>query len=176
MRDVPHALAGRPSPWRRLKHTLSDDDDVVAVDGDANATVIVYTHDAAEACGGGESAAASVRALRVDRASGEESVLDLAPADCERGAGPFWVASPPAGPLVAAWTLRGGRASSARAPIEGLAFRRLAAGKDSTERTLVPSDALVEAGCDASGCYAAALVRTGDDDGGRPEAVRPLRF
>ena len=80
MRDL---SSGHASPWRRLKRALSEDDDVVAVDGDAASTIVVFTRDAADACGGGESGAQTVRALRIDRQTGDEALLALATADCD---------------------------------------------------------------------------------------------
>lgn len=40
----------------------------------------------------------------------------------------------------------------------------------------VEADALVDAGCDDTGCFAAALARGPDDDGGRPEAILAIRY
>ena len=53
MREVPRA--GPVAPWRTLKHKLSQDDDVVAVDGDASATFVVFTRDADDTCPGAVS-------------------------------------------------------------------------------------------------------------------------
>lgn len=123
MREISH---GHPSPWRHLKHALSEDDDVVAVDGDAAATLIVYTREGADPCAGTESAAQSVRALRVDCKTGEETVVSLAPADCDSSAGPVWIASAPGASLVA-WNRRRAKPRPNAAPIDGLAYRDLRA-------------------------------------------------
>src|SRR5208283_174791 len=80
LRELPRG--GAPGPWRKLKQALATDDDVVTVDGDATATLIVVTHDAEDACAEGGVASDSVRAIRVDRKTGEESIVALAPADC----------------------------------------------------------------------------------------------
>ena len=96
---------GAPTPWRRLKQTVPPDDDIVAVDGDAEPTLIVFTHDADDACPGIGSTAEAVRALRVDRKTGAETVLDLAPADCNQAPGPFWIAwAPPEASRSAGWS------------------------------------------------------------------------
>ena len=126
LRELPHD--GAPTPWRKLKQTISPDDDIVAVDGDAEATLIVFTQDADDACPGIGSTAESVHALRVDRKTGGESVLDLAPADCDRSPGPFWVAAAaPGGPTVA-WVERTSKLAPKGAPIAGAALRTIAAG------------------------------------------------
>ena len=47
VRQVSH---GHASPWHRLKHALSEDDDIVAVDGDSTSTFVVYTREATDPC------------------------------------------------------------------------------------------------------------------------------
>jgi hypothetical protein len=167
MREVPRG--GSPSPWRKLTHAVPGDDDVVAVDGDATATLIVYTEDAGPACPGTGSAAASVHAIRVVRATGEETVLDLAPADCAHSPGPFWIAPAPAGPAVA-WAERKSGAQGA-APISGATFRVVTAAGVQPGHLEQPADALVDAGCDKRGCAVAALLRLQGGDGMQPEAI-----
>jgi hypothetical protein len=39
-----------------------------------------------------------------------------------------------------------------------------------------PADAVAGAGCDESGCYAAALIRPAEGDGGAPEAIAGFRY
>jgi hypothetical protein len=172
MRDL---TSGHASPWRRLKRALSEDDDVVAVDGDAASTVVVFTRDAADACGGSESGAQTVRALRVDRQTGDEALLPLATADCDSTPGPFWIANPP-GASVVAWSRRRARPASTAAPIDSLVYRVLQADRARDGRVDVEADALVDAGCDDVGCSAAALVRGADNDGGRPESIVALAY
>lgn len=178
MREVSH---GHASAWRRLKHALSEADDVVAVDGDASATVIVFTREAADACPGAESSAQTVRALRVDRKTGEETVVLLAPADCASTSGPFWLAPSPADGALVAWTERRVRPGASAAPIDGLVHRTLSISPDTDARAPVvregvEAEALAEAGCDADGCFVAALLRGPEDDGGHPEAIVGLRY
>jgi hypothetical protein len=180
MREISH---GHASPWRRLKHALSEADDVVAVDGDAAATVIVFTREAADACPGAESSAQTVRALRVDRKTGEETVVLLAPADCASTPGPFWLAASPGDGALVAWTHRRSRPGASAAPVDGLAYRALSISPDADARADAPAvragveaEALAEAGCDADGCFVAALLRGPDDDGGRPEAIVGVRY
>ncbi len=172
MREISH---GHASAWRRLKHALSEGDDVVAVDGDATATFVVFTRESNDACSEAEATAESVRSLRIDRSSGEESVILLAPARCESAPGPFWIAQGGADPAVA-WTERRTKASLNRAPIDALAFRILSRDRPSSGRIDMAADALVEAGCDDGGCFAAALLRGPDSAGDRPGSVRGLRY
>jgi hypothetical protein len=173
LREVPRA--GVATPWRRLKHTIPADDDIVAVDGDADATLVVYTQDADEVCPGVGSTAEAVHALRIARKTGDETLLDLAPADCQRSPGPFWIASTPLGQAVG-WIERGARGSAATAPIAGASFRLLTAGGMQSHRIDQPADALVDSGCDAKGCSLAALVRPTDGDGMQPESLRTIAY
>ncbi len=168
MRDVPRA--GAPTPWRTLKHKLAAEDDVVAVDGDAAATILVFTHDAEEACAGVGSSAVAVRALRIDRASGAETLLDLAPPDCDVSPGPFWIAPAPGGPAVA-WVERSGKLAPNAPPVRRLAARSL---KDDASRTggvALAADALADGSCNETGCFAAALERAQDGDAMSPGAI-----
>ena len=174
LRRVPKG--GTPTAWKRLKHTIPADDDVVAVDGDASSVVIVHTRDADEACPGVAATAESVRALRVDLASWDEKAFDLAPASCDRYPGPFWIASTPAGPVVGWVDRRAGAAAGAPA-IVGASFRVLAADGSVRSRSIEQAaDALVDMGCDARGCAVAALVRPPGGDGMQPEAIQILAY
>jgi hypothetical protein len=162
------------SPWRRLKHAFSSDDDVlVGVDGDAQRTLLAYTHDQSDTCSSTSAGGRSAHMLVVDRASPAEDRVLLAQADCSLELGPFWTVSTSAG-FGVAWVERTARAGAPGAPIRGLAYRF--AGASETVHIAQPADALVEAGCDARACYAAALVRDEAMDGMTPEAVRVLRF
>jgi hypothetical protein len=173
LRQIPRG--GAPTSWRRLKHSIPADDDVVAVDGDADATIVVFTHDADEACPGVGSTAEAVRAIRVGRKAGDESLLDLAPADCQRSPGPFWIASTPLGQAIG-WVERLSKATTGSAPVVGAAVRLLTAGGSQSRRVEAASDALVDAGCDAQGCSLVALVRPTDGDGMQPEVLRVLAY
>jgi hypothetical protein len=174
LRELPHD--GAPTPWRRLKQTIPPDDDIVAVDGDAEATFIVFTHDADDACPGIGSTAESVSALRVDRKTGAESLLALAPADCERSPGPFWIAATAPGGTTIAWVERTTKLAPKAAPIGGVALRTLAAGGTKSRRIELLADAVVDAGCDDRACSIAALVRPPEGDGMQPEAVSVFAY
>jgi hypothetical protein len=174
VREMPRG--GAPGPWRKLKQTIPPDDDVVAVDGDADATFVVFTHDADDACPGIGSTAESVRALRVDRKSGAESVLDLAPADCDRSPGPFWIAPSPGGSTVA-WVERAAKAPAKTAAIAAVALRTLAAGAAIKPRRIdLQADAVADSGCDDAGCSVAALLRPPDADGMQPESIAVFAY
>jgi hypothetical protein len=164
MREI--SRAGGRTPWRKLRHALSADDDVVAVDGDPAATLVVFTHESDATCSGAEATAESVRAVRVDRKTGDESIVDLSPPDCGVSPGPFWIAGAPAGAAVA-WVERMSKPPPKAAPIGGLAFRVLRADGVRAGHIEAHADALVEAGCDDTGCFAVALVR-GPDVGAPP--------
>jgi hypothetical protein len=176
-RDIP-ALGG-PSPWRKLKHSLSGDDDIVAIDGDGTSTLVVFTRDVEDACASAGSLAQRVKVLEIDRKTGAESVLDLASADCARSLGPFWIASAPSGAnaTLVAWTERKRQADAKAAAISGLGYRRIDGGGQGAGRIDLDTDALVEAGCDRGLCLAAALIRESGDDGGmRPMAISVFAY
>ncbi len=173
MRELPHG--GGLTAWRKLKHRLSPEDDIVAVDGVAQATLVVFTHEAADACGGGGATAERVRALRVDRGTGGEALLDLAPASCDVAKGPFWIAAAPGAPVVA-WVERGAQVSRGAAPIGALELRAVRPDGATASRIDVRADALVDGGCDDTGCFAAALVRAPDADGTTPGRIVVLRY
>jgi hypothetical protein len=174
LREVPRD--GAPTPWRRLKQTIPPDDDVVAVDGDADATLIVYTHDAADACPGIGSTAEGVQLLRVDRKTGAESLTALAPADCDRSPGPFWIAAGAPGGSTVAWVERTTKLAAKAAPVAGVALRTLAAGDAKARRIELVADAVVDAGCDDKGCSIAALTRPAGGDGMQPEAIAVFAY
>lgn len=173
MRELPRS--GPPTPWRRLKHPIAPDDDVVAVDGDADTTLVVFTHDTDESCPGIGSTAESVRALRVDRKTGAASLLDLAPAACDRTPGPFWIAAAPSG-LTIAWVERGTKLPSQAPPIVGVSVRTLTAEGTASRRIDLQADAVKDAGCDGRTCALAALLRPTDNDGTQPGAIRVLSY
>ncbi|HEX3343750.1 MAG TPA: hypothetical protein VHS09_04215, partial [Polyangiaceae bacterium] len=174
LREVPRD--GAPTPWRRLKQSIPPDDDVVAVDGDADATLVVYTHDADDACPGIGSTAESVLALRIDRKTGAESSLTLAPADCDRSPGPFWIAATAPGGATVAWVERGTKQAAKAAPIAGVALRTITPGGTKSRHVDLVADAVVDAGCDDTSCSIAALVRPAGEDGMQPEAVSVLPY
>jgi hypothetical protein len=165
LRDVSRAGL---SPWRRLKHKIGPDDDVVATDGDAAATVIVFLHEIEDACDAG-STAETVRALRADRITSQDAVIDLARADCHRARGPFWLASTAGGNMVA-WIERSANGSAGSAPIDAFFFGALSTDAGPPGRLELAADAVVQAGCGVT-CLVAALVRTPDADGSQPEAI-----
>jgi hypothetical protein len=176
-RDVPSA--GGPGVWRKLKHALSGDDDIVAIDGNATTTVVVFTRDVEDACPSAGSLAQRVKALEIDRKSGAESILDLASADCARSLGPFWIASASslANATLVAWTERRRQGDAKAAAISGLAYRRIDGAGQRPGRVDLDTDALVEGGCDRGLCLAAALVREQGDDGGmRPMAISVFAY
>ena len=131
-----------------------------------------YTHDAADACPGIGSTAEGVQLLRVDRKTGAESLTALAPADCDRSPGPFWIAAGAPGGSTVAWVERTTKLAAKAAPIAGVALRTLTAGDAKTRRIELVADAVVDAGCDDKACSVAALVRPA---GRRRDAARGNR-
>ena len=173
VREVKDGVA---SALKRLRTSIPRDDDVVAVDASPKELVIVFTEDASDACGD-KGSSTRVKALRIDRAGGDEATLDLSAGMCGREVGPFFTG--PVGDAVSvAWVERVPALGQARAPIVALAhvLVPLAGTSASAQRLDVAADALVDAGCDAERCYAAALERTPGTDGMVPGPVRVLRY
>ena len=173
--------SGAAAPLRRLKTTIPRDDDVVAVDASPRAVVIVFTEDVGDACpkgdGAGANASTRVKALRVDRATLEESTIELSPGMCGREVGPFFTGA--IGEAVSvAWVERIPVAGMSRAPIAGLAHRSVPAAGAAGELARIdqPADALVDAGCDSARCYAVALARRAGMDAMVPGLARVLRY
>jgi hypothetical protein len=182
LRELSH---GVPGPLRRLTTKLSRDADVVAVDASARAVVVVSTEDASASCDSGSST--RVLALRIDRASLEESTVELSPGSCGREVGPFFTGARPGdGGVAVAWVERVPRHGDPRAPIEGLAYRVVPASGAGVDARAVASpplgrieqaaDALVDAGCDAARCYAVALARKPGMDAMVPGFAKVLRY
>jgi hypothetical protein len=173
-------LAGVPAPLTRLKTALPREDDVVAVDATSKIIAVIFTEEAEGACpnaGGAAGAAVRVKALRIDRATTEESVVELAPGTCGRELGPFFTGA--LGDAVSVgWVERTPMVGKAHAPIAGLAHRTVVAAGPLGEltRTEQAADALVDAGCSVSRCYAVALARRAGMDAMVPGLARVIRY
>ena len=173
MREAPRGAG--PGPWRRLKHTIPADDDVVAVDGDEDATIIVYTQDADDACPGVGSTAEAVHACAsCARRATRRSSISRPPTASARPARSGSPRRPWAGRRL-------GRANGSRQRLHRGAHRRRVVPAAHRRRHAVrrieqAADALVDAGCDARGCSLAALVRPTDGDGMQPETLRTIAY
>ncbi|MDB4933887.1 MAG: hypothetical protein JWP87_859 [Labilithrix sp.] len=176
--------SGAPGPIRKLKTMIPRDDDVVAVDASPRAVVIVFTEDVSDACpkdagaaGSTGTASTRVKALRVDRTTFEESTVELSPGMCGREVGPFFTGAIGDGVSVA-WVERVPVAGKARAPVAGLAHRLVPPSGAPAELARIdqPADALVDAGCDGTRCYAVALARKTGMDAMVPGLARVLRY
>jgi len=164
---------GKLGPIRKLKTTLPRDADIVTVDASTKNIAIVFTDDATDACDGG-AASTKVSALRVDRNGEAEEIVELSAGSCGVEIGPFFTGA--VGDAVSvAWVERVGIIGQPRAPITGLAHRMVPA-QGPLGRVDQPADALVEAGCDASRCYAVALARKTGMDAMVPGVARVLRY
>jgi hypothetical protein len=161
--------------WRAVKSKLTPTDDIVAVEASGESLLVAYTRDESDACK--SLVSESVHMLTVHRATGKATETRLAAAECGKDNGPFWIARPGVSPVLA-WVERGRRVDATSAPIVGFAYRALAGADVASEVVHVPlaADALVEAGCEGTVCFAAALVREPAGDGMTPERVRILRF
>jgi hypothetical protein len=146
----------------------------VAVDADERAVTLVTTHDESDACPEGRGGS-SVHALRVPRREAAKATsIVLSPSACARDVGPFWT-NTLGKSLIVGWTERASRKDKTVAPIVGLAYRVLEEGA-ALVHVAKPADALADAGCDASRCYAVALVREPGGDGMSPEAIRLVAY
>ncbi len=168
---------GKPGRLTKLKTTIPQDDDVVAVDASPRIVTVVYTEETEAGCPAGSSPKAKVMALRIDRATAADSVVELAAGSCGREIGPFYLAA--AGDAVnVAWVERVPTAGKARPPIAALAHALVPVEGTAkgVARIDVEADALADAGCDATQCYAAALVRNPGTDGMVPGPITVLRY
>jgi hypothetical protein len=143
------------SAWHRFTTKLPEGDDVVAVDGDQETSLVVFTRDEAGTCDGPSSP--SVHALTLTKATSAERLDDLEAAGCDREIGPFWTGAI-GGSFVVAWVERSSAPAEGRPRVAGLSYRTLSsAGPGEIHRIARPSDELVDAGCDKDRCYAVAL-------------------
>ena len=172
---VRELTSGALGPLRKLKATIPKDDDVVAVDASSKILTIVHTQDASSACPAeGSAVATKVTALRIDRATFEESTVELSPGRCGHEVGPFFTGVLGDGVSIA-WVERSGGAGKARAPITALAHATvMPSGTPALAHVDQPADALVDAGCDGKTCYAVALVRRETPD--VPGLAKVLRY
>jgi hypothetical protein len=176
-------------PWHATAFRMREEDDLVAVDGDANATYVVTTHDEdastcdatfvssvhAEIFARGTGADAGGGSAAHVTTSPERDVL-LATADCAHERGPFWTDAL-GDDMVVAWAVRAARADKTVPPIAALDFRTLGTDGVRKSGTLAASaDALVDAGCDGVRCYAVALSRAPGTDVMLPEAAHVLLY
>ena len=165
---------GKLSGWSRLHHRLASDDVIETVDANAKTIAIVYSNDESNDCPG-DAAAKSVHVLSVDRKTHKDApAVKIAAAECGKDLSLFWIGQPE-GSLVVGWGEPGKRHE---APIQGLAFRVLpASANDATHSSVEQvADALVDAGCDKSRCYAVALARGDGADGMAPEPLKLLHY
>lgn len=177
MREIKGGVTG---PLRKLKTTIGRDDDVVAVDASFRQVVVVYTQDVSEACPGAKETtvpSTRVKALRIDRTTFEESVVDLSPGDCGKEVGPFFTGALQEAVSVA-WVERIPVKGQSKAPVAGLAHRLVVptGALADLRRAAQPSDALVDAGCDGTRCYAVALARRPGMDAMVPGLARVIRY
>jgi hypothetical protein len=166
LRRVPRG--GNPAPWRKWKHAIGSDDDIVDVDGDVESTIAVVEAQAGGVCPSTGAPADRLRAVRFD-SSEHESVIDLSAPDCDRTPGPVWIAEAPRSGLLVAWGQSAARPKSAAAPLSGLGFR--SAGPGHSGDMAFDAVGLTKAGCDDEGCFAAALEIENDGD-----AMHPLKI
>ncbi|HSO39827.1 MAG TPA: hypothetical protein VLT33_45180 [Labilithrix sp.] len=177
LREIKGGVTG---PLRRLKTTIGRDDDVVAVDASLRQVVVVYTEDVGEACPGASGVtvpSTRVKALRIDRTTFEESVVELSPGACGKEVGPFFTGALLEAVSVA-WVERIPVKGQSKAPVAGLAHRLVVPTGALAElvRAEQPADALVDGGCDGTRCYAVALARQPGMDAMVPGLARVIRY
>jgi len=162
----------KPSPRAPLAHVVGNDEDLMAVDGNASRMVAILTRDASARCDG--DIGTDVLALDVADGSGEH-LVDVARGDCAKDLGPYWV-GPTTDAVYVAWNVRGPRSRSAKAPVEALAWAKLGAAGAAPDLKTVPLSAedVVFAGCGSTRCWFAALARPEGTDGMVPGEARVI--
>jgi hypothetical protein len=172
--------AGALGPLRRTTASLPADADLVAVDASPKTLVVVYTEDVSASCpdAGVGTSSTKVSALRVDRSTWAESSVTLSSGTCGREVGPFFTGALGDGVSVA-WVERVPVHGQARAPIAALAHALVPpspAAPAPVARLETAADALSDAGCDATRCFAVALGRREGMDAMVPGVARLLRY
>lgn len=148
---------GKVGALRHLSAKLPQDDDIVAVDATEGVVAVAYTSDATDACKGAGHAT-KIAALRI--AQEDERTQELASGTCGHEVGPFFTSAMGDGVMVA-WVERASTEKGAKPPIVGLSYARVPS--ETPAKTVEQAaDALVDAGCDATKCYAVALTRRED--------------
>jgi hypothetical protein len=162
------------SPWRRLGRKLTEGDDVTLVDADVHNAVLAFTRDTSS--GADVAGASGVRALVWERGGTRDVNYELAAPDRARARGPFWSGAVSGG-VVIAWVERSARADAGEAPILGMTYRLVSIDAlGESHRVVRPADDLVDAGCDDTRCYAVALARASNEDGGQPELAEVIAY
>jgi hypothetical protein len=160
--------------WRKLATRVEEANDVVAVDADGEVLTVVFTRDDSASCDG--PGASTIRALRASRSGTEERTVDLSPVECGRDVGPFYTGAT-SGSFVVAWVERSTTRDPRAPPIVALAYRAFDHSVlGALRRVPVPSDEMVDAGCDKDRCYAVALVRAPGSQEMQPESVQSIAY
>lgn len=161
-----------PFAWKKVAHTFPEDEDVVAVDGDARAVWVLVTRDATSRCSGAE-AAVDVVVHRLAEAGEKE--LAVAKGECGRDLGPYWAGLVGEG-AVLGWAERVPKKAPTDAPIGALGWARVSGDAVDAHQSPISADGLVFAGCAQEKCYAVALERAPGTDGMKPGAARVIAF
>jgi hypothetical protein len=156
---------GTVAPRRTLEKTISAEEDLMAVDGNASHVVALVAREATARCDG--DLGTDVVAIDVPLDGTKEHTLDVTSAPCGRDLGPYWVAPTPDAVYVA-WSVRGPR-NGAQAPVQALAWAKVGAAP--TEVKLSAED-VVFAGCAKGRCTFVALARPEGTDGMAPGEAR----
>jgi hypothetical protein len=172
---------GTPTQWQKAPLALGDETTLEAIDGEGGklGLLLLRSVPSAKSCKAGETSDTVAEVAVFDTATGK---LVHAPERvetwrCGAEPGPFfsgWAA----GKFVVGWP-RGADAACVRAGVRrgGLGFAAIEPGPTRARvgRAGGASEAIVEAGCDASKCYAVALTRGSDPcgpgDGGHVEVI-----
>jgi hypothetical protein len=173
---------GTPGSLHKLRTVIPRDDDVVALDATPRVVVIVFSEDVSDACAkdGGTTATVGstrVKALRVDRTTFDESIVELSPGMCAREVGPFFTGAQ-GDSVSVAWVERVPLAGKSRAPIAALAHSLVPPSGPAPAllRVEQAADALVDAACDGTRCYAVALARRAGMDAMVPGLAKVTRY
>lgn len=151
---------------------LHDDEDLVAVDGDAKRALVVYTKDDLTRCGA-DGLVADVYVHSIPRDGGKVTTDDVVKAACDVDLGPFWIGAA-GGKTLVAWGERDGKRSKGAPPVTGVGYRVL--GEGAPQRITLSGEDVTFAGCGAAKCYAVSLERPTGTDGMVPGKARIVSF
>ncbi len=151
---------------------LHDDEDLVAVDGDAKRALVVYTKDDTTRCGA-DGLVSDVHLSEIPRDGSKPVSSDVVKGGCDVDLGPFWIGAA-AGKTVIAWGERDGKRSKGAPPVTGLGYRVL--GEAAPQKVALSGEDVTFAGCSATKCWAVSLERPTGTDGMVPGKARLIPF
>lgn len=151
---------------------LHDDEDIVAVDGDAKRTFVVYSKDDLTRCGS-EGLVSDVFVRVFPRDGSKTTSEEVIKAACDTDVGPFWTGEA-GGKTVIAWGERSSKRPAGAPPVTALGYHVL--GEPGVQHVTLSAEDVVFADCAGAKCWAATIERPTGTDGMAPGKARLVSF